>query len=274
MSDEYEVEKIIDKRIKNGKVEYKIKWVGYSYSECTWEPLKNLENIQKLIDDFETEFTKKKFKKKNKYLGKKKKKKGLTEEKKKKKEKKDKEKKEKKDEEKKIYNLKIKPIYKNNNNNRNIKNKKETTLNSPKKMNLLNKSPFSEIGKKSKNYIKKNKGCSYISKRNSCDNFLLETKTKRGFKEKYGYTIKKTNAFTPNKSSLTQNKNDSTIISQRSILMSPKIDISNTKIYNNDSSCFSPILIRVNRKSFLENVKKKQNLKNEKSIQSPKFEQK
>ena len=52
MSDEYEVEKIVDKRVKNGKVEYKIKWVGYSMQECTWEPLKNLENIKKMIDDY------------------------------------------------------------------------------------------------------------------------------------------------------------------------------------------------------------------------------
>ena len=37
MSDEYEVEKIVDKRTKNGKEKYKIKWVGYSMSECTWE---------------------------------------------------------------------------------------------------------------------------------------------------------------------------------------------------------------------------------------------
>ena len=35
MSDEYEVEKIVDKRIKNGKVEYKIKWAGYSMNDCT-----------------------------------------------------------------------------------------------------------------------------------------------------------------------------------------------------------------------------------------------
>ena len=52
MSDEYEVEKIVDKRVKNGKVEYKIKWAGYSMDECTWEPLKNLENITKMIENY------------------------------------------------------------------------------------------------------------------------------------------------------------------------------------------------------------------------------
>ena len=74
MSDEYEVEKIVDKRIKNGKVEYKIKWVGYSMQECTWEPLKNLENIQKMIDDYNEKAHQKESQKKNsieKFLGKK-----------------------------------------------------------------------------------------------------------------------------------------------------------------------------------------------------------
>ena len=52
MDNEYEVEKIVDKRIKNGKIEYKIKWAGYSMNECTWEPLKNLENIRKMIEKF------------------------------------------------------------------------------------------------------------------------------------------------------------------------------------------------------------------------------
>ena len=74
MSDEYEVEKIVDKRVRNGKVEYKIKWVGYSMEECTWEPLKNLENIKKMIDDYNEKINQKESHKKNsieKFLGKK-----------------------------------------------------------------------------------------------------------------------------------------------------------------------------------------------------------
>ena len=74
MSDEYEVEKIVDKRVRNGKVEYKIKWVGYSMEECTWEPLKNLENIKKMIDDYNEKINQKESQKKNsieKFLGKK-----------------------------------------------------------------------------------------------------------------------------------------------------------------------------------------------------------
>ena len=51
--EEYEVEKIIDKRIINGKLEYKIKWVGYPMSQCTWEPIRNLANIKPMIKEFE-----------------------------------------------------------------------------------------------------------------------------------------------------------------------------------------------------------------------------
>ena len=53
MSDEYEVEKIVDKRTKNGKEEYKIKWVGYSMSECTWEPLEHLLNVMDEVEKYE-----------------------------------------------------------------------------------------------------------------------------------------------------------------------------------------------------------------------------
>ena len=72
MSDEYEVEKIVDKRVKNGKVEYKIKWVGYPMSDCTWEPLKNLENIQKMIDDYNLKLNDTHKDSNEKFLGKKK----------------------------------------------------------------------------------------------------------------------------------------------------------------------------------------------------------
>ena len=41
--EQYTVEKIIEKqKSDNGTLLYKVKWQGYSYKECTWEPLENL----------------------------------------------------------------------------------------------------------------------------------------------------------------------------------------------------------------------------------------
>ena len=49
----YEVEKILEKRMKKGKAEYLIKWKGYEdESENTWEPVDNLDCDDK-IQEFE-----------------------------------------------------------------------------------------------------------------------------------------------------------------------------------------------------------------------------
>ena len=52
MTDVYQVEKIVGKRWKSGKVQYKVKWEGYPYSQCTWEPLENLQTVTELIDQY------------------------------------------------------------------------------------------------------------------------------------------------------------------------------------------------------------------------------
>lgn len=48
----YIVESIIDKRMKNNKNQYLVKWKDYSSDENTWEPEDNI-NCKELIEQFE-----------------------------------------------------------------------------------------------------------------------------------------------------------------------------------------------------------------------------
>ena len=50
---EFEVETILDKKIKDGEVFYRIKWRGYNLRHATWEPVENLGNAPSKIELFE-----------------------------------------------------------------------------------------------------------------------------------------------------------------------------------------------------------------------------
>jgi len=57
--EEYTVERLKDKRIRNGMIEYLIAWQGYGPDEDTWEPKKNLD-CPDLIRQFEEKLKEKK----------------------------------------------------------------------------------------------------------------------------------------------------------------------------------------------------------------------
>ena len=55
---EYEVEKILSKRKRYGKVEYLVQWKGYTAEEDTWKKEGNLGNTQEAVEDYEKEYKK------------------------------------------------------------------------------------------------------------------------------------------------------------------------------------------------------------------------
>lgn len=50
--EDFEVEKILEVRNKNGKFKFKIKWEGFPIEESTYEPLANLEGSKEILADF------------------------------------------------------------------------------------------------------------------------------------------------------------------------------------------------------------------------------
>jgi len=56
--EEFKVEKILNKRIVQGKEKFLVRWKGYTVEEDTWEDRKNLENAKGLVEEFEREYGK------------------------------------------------------------------------------------------------------------------------------------------------------------------------------------------------------------------------
>jgi len=48
----YEVEEITDSRLKRGKLEFLVKWSGYTDDYNTWEPEANCTNSRDIINEF------------------------------------------------------------------------------------------------------------------------------------------------------------------------------------------------------------------------------
>ena len=51
-NDVFNVEKILRKRVVDGRTEYLLKWEGFSEKENTWEPKENIFS-QEMLEDFE-----------------------------------------------------------------------------------------------------------------------------------------------------------------------------------------------------------------------------
>ena len=54
--EEYEVEKILNRRRIRGKDKFLVRWKGYTAEADTWEDRGNLKNAEKLVEEFEREY--------------------------------------------------------------------------------------------------------------------------------------------------------------------------------------------------------------------------
>ena len=54
--EEFEVEKILNKRIVREKKKFLVQWKGYMAEEDIWESKENLENTKKLVEEFKREY--------------------------------------------------------------------------------------------------------------------------------------------------------------------------------------------------------------------------
>jgi len=56
--EEYEIEKIMNKRKRYGKWEYLVRWKGYMAEEDSWEKGTNLKNAKEAVEEYEKEYRK------------------------------------------------------------------------------------------------------------------------------------------------------------------------------------------------------------------------
>ena len=52
-SDDFEVEKVVDSRMRKGVRQYQVKWKGYDESENTWEPAEHLRGSTEAVGQYE-----------------------------------------------------------------------------------------------------------------------------------------------------------------------------------------------------------------------------
>lgn len=50
---EYQIERIVDKKVDKGRSFYKVKWEGFPMSQCTWEPSSHFAKAKEYIEDYE-----------------------------------------------------------------------------------------------------------------------------------------------------------------------------------------------------------------------------
>ena len=54
--EEFEVEKILNKRMVRGKKRFLVRWKGYTAEEDTWENKENLENTKEVVKEIKREY--------------------------------------------------------------------------------------------------------------------------------------------------------------------------------------------------------------------------
>jgi len=54
--EEFEVEKILNKKMVRGREKFLVQWKRYIAEEDTWENRENLKNAKELVEEFEREY--------------------------------------------------------------------------------------------------------------------------------------------------------------------------------------------------------------------------